>query len=155
MRFFYIFAFIASFNFTGNAIAFMIAGVERRFKNWKRSYILDKFPECISPQSALDTLWEPKSLSVPSTENAATKFMEVDRQLKRGVTRTLLATALHMPLEDRLEFLNDSGYENLSEQLKSSMSMKKYLEFLEVRAKKTKNEKIFIDELVVEMHKIS
>ena len=115
MRFFYIFAFVASFNFTGNAIAFMIAGIERRFKNFKRSYILDKYPECISPQSALETLWEPKSLSVPSTEKAATTFMEVDRNLKRGVTRSLLATALYMPNEDRLEFLNDSGYENLSE----------------------------------------
>ena len=114
-RFIYIFAFIVSFNFTGNAAAFMIAGIERRFKNFKRSWILERYPECISPQTALETLWEPKSLSVPSTEKAATTFMEVDRQLIRGVTRSLLATALHMPNEDRLEFLNDSGYENLSE----------------------------------------
>ena len=154
-RFIYIFAFIATFNFTGNAIAFGMAGVERRFKNFKRSYILKNYPECISPHTALETMWEPNSLSAPSTEKAASTFMELDRTLERGVTRSLLATALHMSNEERLKLLSDSGYEDFSEQLKSSISIKKFLMLVEERAKSEKSEIQYIEGLTTEMRKIA
>ncbi len=44
--------------------------------------------------TALETTWEPKSLSRQSTEQLSDLFVKLDRELKGGVSRSLIEKSL-------------------------------------------------------------
>ena len=56
-------AFALTFNYTGNVAGMVMAMVERSFKKWKYQKLLQKDPQTIAYQSALDTQYVPKKLS--------------------------------------------------------------------------------------------
>ena len=58
-----IFLAVMSFNLVGNAFGMIMAKIERRYKAKKVNWILNKCPETIMPQSALDTEYEAKGMS--------------------------------------------------------------------------------------------
>jgi hypothetical protein len=89
-RFLYLFLIFLGFNFIGNIFGFLAARLERSTRKYKRQWILSTNPAVMSYQSAVDTLYEPKKLSQPSTERVSEAFLRVDRLLKDGFSRLLI-----------------------------------------------------------------
>jgi len=68
---------------------------------------------------------------VASTERLAEAFLRIDRQLKHGVSRLLLITALRkagvdFSSEEASKLLADSGASTLQDQLLTSLTMKQF-----------------------------
>jgi hypothetical protein len=84
----------STFTQWGNAIILISSKLERTFKRYKREWILKRSPWTVGWQSAIDTTWQPKTLSRQSTDRIGELFVKVDRELKGGITWTHLETAL-------------------------------------------------------------
>ena len=95
-RFFLTFLVILAFQFSGNALCFVLATAERALKKFRKNFVLSYFPECYALKSAHETTFEPKSLSRRSTTALCDKFIEVDRKLPNGFTREMLFKALNV-----------------------------------------------------------
>lgn len=105
---------VATFNFWGNAFGLLSAKIERTYKKYKKRWITRYNPECITYQSALDTMYEPKALSRGSTERLCELFIRVDREMQHGFSRQLIADALKamekLTKEEEGAFMKASGY---------------------------------------------
>lgn len=89
-RFFYIFLFVLSFNYFANVLGFFAARIERSGRKYKKKFLMKRYPNTITYQSALDTLYEPKKLSLQSTDLLGESFIKIDRLLRDGVSRQLI-----------------------------------------------------------------
>ena len=78
-RFLYIFLFIMAFNFLGNGLGFVTARLERSMRKYKKRYIVNKYPQLMAYQSALDTAYETKKISQQSTDKLSEAFIRIDR----------------------------------------------------------------------------
>ena len=85
---------LVTFNFTGNLLGFSMARIERSLKKYKKQWILKKNPKIMSYQTAIDTLYEPKTISSYNTDKLSESFIKYDRLLKYGFTRQLLINVL-------------------------------------------------------------
>ena len=117
-RFLYIFLFFVAFNYIGNLAGFFLARLERSGRKYKKAFVMWYNPLLMTYQTAIDTLYEPSKLSVASTERLAEAFLRIDRQLKHGVSRLLLITAMRkggidFTPEETAKFLADSGASTL------------------------------------------
>ena len=92
--FFYGFLFLLTFNLFANVSGFLLARLERSARKYKRQWILNKYPNVLTYPSAIDTLYEPLSISTGSTDKLGETFLKLDRQLKEGVTRLFIIRAL-------------------------------------------------------------
>lgn len=62
-RFFYAFMFFLSFNLIGNVFGFIAARVERSTRKLKKQWIFSKNSSLLTYPTAVDTLYEPESIS--------------------------------------------------------------------------------------------
>ena len=90
IRFTGVFILASSFTLWGNGIILVSSKIERTFKRYKRAWILKNSPWCMGWQTALDTVWEPKTLSRQSTDKLGELFVRLDRETKGGLTWTHL-----------------------------------------------------------------
>ena len=84
------FVFALTFNYTGNIGSMMATMVQRTYKGFWNEYKIKKFSDKVTYQSAIDTKYAPKEISSMSTDAMCTKFIEVDRKLKNGLSLKLI-----------------------------------------------------------------
>jgi hypothetical protein len=93
-RFFMVGLIYGTFVTWSNVVIFGSAKLERSFKQFKQGQILKYSPWCMGPATAIETMWEPTSLSRQSTEQLGELFVRLDRELKEGVSRQLIEKVL-------------------------------------------------------------
>lgn len=93
-RFLYAFLFFISFNLIGNIFGFIIARAERSIRKYKKQWIFNKNSSLLTYPSAVDTLYEPQTISSPSTEKISESFLKYDRLLKDGMSRLFIIRVL-------------------------------------------------------------
>jgi hypothetical protein len=93
-RILFIGLFVYMFNIWGNGFGFFAARMERSYRKYKKRWLTRYNPHCITYTTAIETTWEPKRLSRPSTERLSELFVRLDRELEHGVSRQLILDSL-------------------------------------------------------------
>ena len=109
-RLFFLGLFIYAFHVWGNGLGFFTARIERSYRKYKKRWLARYNPHCITYTTALETTWEPKRLSRPSTEKLSELFVRVDRELEYGMSRQLILDALREVSHLKYANLTDGGH---------------------------------------------
>ena len=91
-----IFAFVGVFNFFGNAVALLLSGAERVFKQNKRVWLSKNEPGVLAPPTAWETQFQ-SGLPVKELDQLSEKFVELDRKYTYGLNHELLDKILKRP----------------------------------------------------------
>lgn len=67
-RFIFLAGVYAAFNYWGNLFGLFAARMERVYKKYKRRWITRYNPHSIAYESALETVWQPNTLSRKATD---------------------------------------------------------------------------------------
>lgn len=125
------------FNYWGNLLGLGTSKIERQYRKYKKRWIFRNNPSLITYDTALETLYEPKNLTRPSTNILSEQFVRIDRELEHGVSRQLVIDSLESQglLEDAREEVSDileaSEYRHIRSKKLNSMSLKEYLQLVE------------------------
>ena len=86
-KFFWGFIAVYLFTLWGNAFGFVTARMERTYRKYKKRWLYRYNPSCITYTTAIETTWQPKRLSRPSTDRLSEMFVKLDRELEYGMSR--------------------------------------------------------------------